>query len=483
MATEFLTDLSFLEPGEQWPPVKEHKRLQKIEENRLLFEGKHERVFKDFWERIERHDGVSTKSYALILNYFKRMTTLIADLLVGEHPEISAEMDGGTDADQETAQSHMDRVIAENELWSKLYQLALDIPPCGTAVLKTYMGTERAYIDVVPPDIYFEVVSESNIRETLYRVLGWVVGEDPDRRLQVEIHSRGAVEYRTYELNSLTIRRQMTDEEFDGVVETGVDEFLVQPIQSILPSSEVYGLDDYQDLESIVGEMAARVSQMSKIMDKHSEPNMYGDSAALEYNPATGQSQIRGGGAYFPVDAGGTEPGYLTWDGQLESNFKLLEFLQEQLYILSETSASAFGQFRSGGAESGTALRLRMIATLAKVNRIRMHMEPVIKRVLRSAMQLEVNAGRPDSMAADYITIDWKDGLPADEKEETTIASMQKDAGLASTERLIRRLHGLEGEALEAEMDRITDEMAAGAAPSPAAAGMLFGEEDEEGET
>ena len=63
-------------------------------------------------------------------------------------------------------------------------------------------------------------------------------------------------------------------------------------------------------------------------------------------------------------------PGYVTWDGQLEAAFKQIDLLMEQLYILSETSAAAFGQLKAGLAESGTALRRLMMAPLAKVNSI-----------------------------------------------------------------------------------------------------------------
>jgi len=39
----------------------------------------------------------------------------------------------------------------------------------------------------------------------------------------------------------------------------------------------------------------------------------------------------------------------------LTAAFKEIEILIEQLYVLSETSAAAFGQLKSGLAESGTA--------------------------------------------------------------------------------------------------------------------------------
>jgi len=459
-----LTDLTFLEAGKMWWPEPEDDRLRNYERNRLLFEGKHEMVLKEFWDRIEREDEDARKAYAVVLNWFKRTTTLTADLLAGEPPDASAPEDGQQEA--------LDRLLRENELWSKVYQATMDVDVCGTGVFKVrYDDGKGASIDVVPPEIFFVVVDEDDIRHTLYRVLAWTVGEHRDRRLKVEIHSRGEVEYRVYKLVDYQIRDLVEEPEVEA---TGIDEFLVQPVHGTLTSNQIYGQDGYQDLESIVGEMAARVAQMSKIMDKHSDPNMYGDEGALQQDMGTGEWEVKSS-RFFPVSNGGTKPGYVTWDGQLDANFKLLEFLQEQLYILSETSASAFGQFKAGGAESGTALKLRMMPTLAKVGRIRMHMEPVIKRVLWVASLLEVAAGREGAAELDAVTLSWHDGLPEDEEEQTRIAAMQMDAGITSLDMVLRRLYGLEGEELEAEKERIAEQQA----PPPAAlpADIDFGEE------
>ncbi|MGI1692105.1 hypothetical protein [Thermoanaerobacter uzonensis] len=52
----------------------------------------------------------------------------------------------------------------------------------------------------------------------------------------------------------------------------------------------------------------------------------------------------------------------------------------EQMYILSNTTTAAFGQLKSGLAESGSALRRLMMAPLTKVNRVR-RFDPVVKKV------------------------------------------------------------------------------------------------------
>ena len=41
-------------------------------------------------------------------------------------------------------------------------------------------------------------------------------------------------------------------------------------------SERLTGLDDYSDLDSIVQELEIRVAQISRILDKHADPNMAG---------------------------------------------------------------------------------------------------------------------------------------------------------------------------------------------------------------
>ena len=82
-----LTSLSFLSEGNPWPPPTEAERLERYAQNRLLFEGKHEQVYKD-WIRLLREDQQATLE--MVLNWHKRLTLLFADLLLGEPPRITA---------------------------------------------------------------------------------------------------------------------------------------------------------------------------------------------------------------------------------------------------------------------------------------------------------------------------------------------------------------------------------------------------------
>jgi hypothetical protein len=99
-----------------------------------------------------------------------------------------------------------------------------------------------------------------------------------------------------------------------------------------------------------------------------------------------------------------------------------------------------------------------MMAPLAKVNRIRMRFDPALKEVLWLASALEKAQGMAGAIVLEDIHIDWKDGLPDDEQELTQNEVQRYTAGLTSLESSLRRLYGLEGEALQEEIDRIKSE-------------------------
>lgn len=457
MVIILLTNLNQISIGQKWPPDEE--RLKRYADNRKLFEGKHDQVFKD-WVRLLRGDQKATLE--MILNWHKRLSTLWADLLLGEPPKFTA----GEWQSREQAQ--LDEILENNNFVNTAYEVAIDISRYGDGIFKTRLDG-NAIIEAIPPALWHPVVSPSNIKDIQNHVIGWTFEvETPNAfnrqkkttYLRVEIHHKGFIENRLYILDDGVIDRQIPLETFypglPEMEETGIDDFLVVPVHNLSTSDRIYGIDDYSDLDSIIQELEVRIAQISRILDKHADPNMYGPDSALEQDPNTGQWIVKGGGKFYPVAADEKPPGYVTWDGRLESAFKEIEILIEQLYVLSETSAAAFGQLKSGLAESGTALRRLMMAPLAKVNRIRMRFDPAIKKVLWLASKLEANAGI--GVELENINIQWQDGLPDDDKEQAEIHEIYTRSGMMSKERAIQRLFDLDPESLRQELEKILTE-------------------------
>jgi hypothetical protein len=446
-----LTSMDFLSTGQQWPPPSEVERLKEYDENRQLFEGKHDQVYTH-WVRLLRKDQQATLE--IILNWHKRLSTLWADLLLGEPPRISAGDKGSPE------QTTVERIINDNDLLNTGYEVALDVSRFGTGLFKIRFDG-RAIVEGQPPTVWFPVVAPNNVKDIRAHVLAWsydiekqgIFGNKKESYLKCEIHERGKVTSALYFLNQGTIGQLIQQE----TKMTGINDFLVVPVNNLLTTDRITGLDDYSDLDSIIQELEIRVGQISRILDKHADPSMYGPDDLIEIDPETGESSFKTS-SFYPVGPGQEKPGYVTWDGQLESSFKQIELLMEQLYFLSETSPAAFGQLKSGLAESGSALRRLMMAALAKVNRIRMRFDPALKKVIKLAAQLEKAQSMKDAIELETISIEWQDGLPRDEQEAITNEAQRYAAGLSSLESSLRRLDGLEGEALQEEVDRIKSE-------------------------
>ena len=163
-----LTSLDFLRSGKPWPPPTQAERLHRYAQNRLLFEGKHEDVYKE-WTRLLREDQKATLE--MVLNWHKRLTILFCDLLLGEPPRITA---GDRDSLEQEA---LDRILDENGLMNTAYEVAMDVSRFGTGLFKIrYDG--RAIIEGQQPSIWYPVVKPDNLKEITAHVLAYSYEEE-----------------------------------------------------------------------------------------------------------------------------------------------------------------------------------------------------------------------------------------------------------------------------------------------------------------
>ena len=456
-----LTNFKFLEKGAPWPPKSEETRLKLYEQNRLLFEAKHDEVYHNkhrlFDQKLTEEQRAT---FEIVLNWHKRLSLLWASLLFGEPPTLRVGEKGSKE------QSWLEALVIKNRFMSVSREVTIDLSRYGVGIFKIRFDGKRAVIEAQPPANWFPVVDPTNIKNVQAHVLAityqetvpgvFNIGTKEKNRLKVEIHEIGKLTTRIYELNGQRIGAMVGEEK---TVVTGVEEFLVQPIVNLSTSDKAEGFDDYQDIDGIIQELEGRISQIGRILDKHADPSMHGPADALQFNPDTGEWELKvKGGKFYAVGKDDQPPGYIVWDGQLEAAFKQIDTLMEQLYFISQTSPAAFGQLKSGLAESGSALRRLMMAPLLKASLIRMDFDPVLKTVLQTAAALEASQGVSDAKAVQTITVEWKDGLPRDDTEETANETQMYAAGLTSREAVLRRYYNLEGEELQAELERINEE-------------------------
>jgi hypothetical protein len=470
-----LTDLSFLERGKKWPPESEVKRLKTYHDNRLLFENEHGTVYKESLKRIERVIGnfSSVISFATILNFQRIMTLKIADLIFGEPPSITIADTLKRGAKPDARQKVIDKILVDTELLNKAYMAEIDVSRYGDTLFIPCKIGEKLEVDVTPPALWFPVVDKANMKRIQYHVLAYQYLEDERKKnyaLKVQIHSvaePGQCEEHIYALvgatDAFSIGGEITKKASaeTAQVSTDIPVCPVFRVSNVLTSDRVFGIDDYDIIDSIIAELTVRVGQISKILDVFANPSMSGPESALEQDPLTKAWKLRIGDYYPRRTKDDAVPEYIVWDASLEANFKQIELLINQLYTLSEMGSAIFGDSsnKTGQVSSGTALRRLMMSPLAKAKRTANHFDPVLKQLISVLAGMIGTDIQPEE-----LSITWNDGLPDDETEAAAIMSVRTGGKpTISQYSAVKRLDNLSEEDTDSELAQIQEETAAAA--------------------
>lgn len=462
-----LTNLAWLSPGEKFPPDSEKERMDMYTANKKLFESKHAEVYVEQLKRIERVIGNfgDVVSYPVLVNFQKLMSLKIADLLLGETPDITTSKKKTQDNqdssiisdDTDTkAQAAIDEIIKNSDLMNIAFQAAIDVSRYGDGLL--YVRKDAAgkgIIDITQPPLWFPIVNPDNVHEILYHVIAWIIGSGDNQQIKARINAKGYYEERIFAYDNGTLGKLLST---TGNIATGLDDNAIIQIPNVLTSDRTTGIDDYTDIDSIISDIIVRLGQIDRILDKHADPSMEGSVNALEQDPLTGEWRFKAGN-FIQREEGDPETKYITWDGQLDANFKQIEKLINFLYTISEMGSAVFGDLstNTGQVASGSALKRLMISPLAKVNRIRMRMDPALKKAIKLCSQL---GGKNVINLSDIdINIKWNDGLPSDPVEEANIINT-RTAGKATMSqfRALQVYDGMNDQDAEEELARINEE-------------------------
>lgn len=448
-----LDDLSWLAPGQLFPPPCARNRLKNYRENKRLFEDKHALVYKEQFKRIERIIGnfKEVVSYANVLNYQKLLSVKTADLVFGEAPSVTVSDD--------IVQKAIDSILLDTDFWHYMYISCVDLSRYGDTII---MHDSGGKLNVVPPSAWFPVVDTYDIHQFKYHVFCTLYIADPAKNqygLHTQIHcpsEPGRCDEQDYLLagkpGALKIKKAIKKKK-DIAVETKLKSCPVYRISNMLTSDRLFGLDDYRSVDGIISELMVRISQISKVLDKHASPSMSGPSSALVQDQLTGEWRLKLGDYFCVDDSGAPKPEYIVWDANLDASFKQIKLLINQLYTISEMGSAVFGDLsnKTGEVPSGSALRRLMMSPLAKARRITNRYDPVIKKLLSALLEIKGVTCEPSE-----ITVTWNDGLPADPSEDAEIANL-RTGGKATLSQYtaIKRLDKMSDSDADAELELI----------------------------
>lgn len=438
-----LTNLSWLEKGGVFPPVCEKERLENYKLNEKLFLTKHRESLQEYFRRVALKTRKKNYDVDTIINYQQLLSKKTADFVCGEPPKIETEQD--TDG--------LDKLLERQRFDTRLYEAFIDVSRYGNAVLK-FVGKN---ITAVSPLHWYPIVDSTDLKTIVQHVIAYPITPDKDGKmteLYVEIHYIERIEQRVYSYDA--DRREIGALKSSTVSQTGLADFAVQILTNITHSGSVYGIDDYSIVNSIVAKIMWRLHCIDTVLDKHSEPSASGPASALTYDEKFGRYYIDFGKYFMRNDNNDPDVKYITWDGNLDSAYKEIDLLLQQLYTLSEMGQAFMEGGGGGTASSGTALKLRMVSPRIKAARLKGINTATVKRII--TMLAQVNG---IALGYDSLQIHWNDGLPDDETEQINILTTATGGKAIMSQYAAMKRMGLTDEQVEAELEQISEEQSA----------------------
>ena len=441
-----LTDLMWLMPGKVYPPESEKKRLDTYRQNERLFMSEHAEALREYFHAIANKTRKKKFEVETVINYQQLLSKKTADFVCGEPPVIETE-------------GSLDRLAAmlKAQRWdTHLYEGFIDVSRFGNAVLKI---VDRR-VTAVSPLYWFPIVDVSDVKAVRQHVIAYPVSPDDKgtpRQLYAEIHNAGSVEIRLYEYDGDTGKIGALAQAA-ATAATGLDGFAVVTLTNVTHSGSLYGVDDYNIVNSIIAKIIWRLFCIDNVLDKHSDPSVSGPQSALSYDERFKTYYLDLGNYFSRNSAEDPEMKYMTWDGNLTAAYQEIELLLEQLYTLSEMGQALMVGGGGGEANSGTALKLRMVAPRIKAARLANLNDDAVRKLI--IMLARVNG---ITIAPESLSLTWRDGLPNDETEQiNTLVTATGGGAVMSLYSALKQL-GLSDEVIETEIELIRQDAAANA--------------------
>lgn len=450
----------------EFPKKADRDRLDQYTHYDRLYKGNHFDAFswkgeREFSERYNRLRYV-------VANFFGLMSRTMADMLFGEKITF--------DFEDDVNQEFVSKLVDDNELITQLYESSLANSRRGDSLFKVRIGQrnpaivgskDEIIVEEVTPSIYYPVLDKAATRYTPQQdVIAMTFTANGRTYLHKEIHTPGYIfnEVYGYDPDSYKIISTESPESFGykPVEETKIKRSMVFHIPNVRDGSGYFGTSDYEDLEGLQFALNNRITKTDNILDQHSDPILAVPPGVIDENGQINKKAL----GLFEVDnenPGFNKPEYIVWNANLESAFKQIDKLVEMLFMFSEVSAAGTPADNAGGqAESGRALKFRLLASIRKRNRKIRYYDQGIKDMIETCIELAIAHGitidgiKPTK--PERPTIIWGDGIINDQVEQTDVAVKRVDAGISSRADAIAALDDISPEKAEEKVKQIDEE-------------------------
>lgn len=436
--------------------MADRPRLMAYDHYDQLYAGDHYKAFA-----IKAEKGFTDK-YAQLryisANFAGLMSRVMADMMFG--------IEGGNklkfDCTDKGNQKFVDGLIDDNHLIAQLYESELANSRRGDTVFKVRIGPRdnnpatdsTVIIEEIPASIYFPNLDVTSGRYTpTADVLIWQFQQNGNCYLHKETHQPGYIftEIYRYDPNKQQIIATEVPEEFGfkSTEETKVQHSLIFHIPNVRDGS-FFGTSDYKDLEQLFFALNNRITKIDNILDKHSDPILAVPPGVIDEKGQVRKEALN----MFEVDnenPGFNKPEYIVWNANLEYAFKEIDKIVDLLYMFSGIAQASTGYSSdaagSGQAESGRALKFKLLATIRKRSQKIIYYDIAIKEMLEVAMTLakawSIQIDGNSVNTPEKPSIDWGDGVLQDTTEQINEEVSRVDGGLSSRADSIARIDGI----------------------------------------
>lgn len=462
-----------------FPKKADRDRQARYDENDKLYFGDHFAAFNIRGEKTDKkYPEVYRRLRYVVANFAGLMSRVLADMLFGETIVV--------DVKDEKLQTWIEDVMEDNQLLAQLYESELGNSRRGDACFKIRVGQRNPgivdspstiIIEEFTPGIYFPTLEQNMTRNVPKQDVIAVTFKQGDATyLHKEIHVPGKIYHEVYKYDptqhKIISTEDVTQFGYKEVEDTGVNRSLVFHIPNVRDGSGYWGTSDYLDLKSLFFALNNRITKTDNILDKHSDPILAVPPGVIDENGQVRKQALQ----MFEVDneqPGFNKPEYIVWNANLDSAFKQIEKLVDMLFLFAEIAPASTGADtgQGGQAESGRALKFKLLSTIRKRSRKIRYYDQAIKDMLETAQELAkanrvaINGFTPTKV--ERPTIKWGDGVINDEVEATETEIKRVEAGLSSKADAIARLDGITPDEAKKKVKEIDDEALANMPPAP----------------
>lgn len=413
-----------------------------------LYKGDH---FSAFSIKSEDFKQEYARLRYVVCNFAGLTSKVISDMLFGEPIQFRDDKN----------QDWIDALTFENKINILNYEHASANSYFGDNLYKIRVQDSKMLIEDASPAMYIPELDQGNTRAAPKAInLAWTYKFGDKTYLVVERHapplvttSVGEIDAKKSKVIPMTVEafNLMAKTSYVESVDTKISRFLVKHIPNPKARGH-FGISDYIDLKPLLFSLNNRMTKTDNILDKHSDPILAVPEGVLDDDGNVKKEAFN----MFEIGEDGEKPEYIVWNANLDNAMKQIDKLVEFLFMFSETSPDAMGMGKGTAAESGRALKMRLLRTIAKRNRKKLYYDSGLKDLVFTAELLAYQNGYKISNDLDIKVktpavpeIVWQDGVVNDEVERTDIMIKKVDAGLMSEKRAVKELEGVNDQEAE----------------------------------